>query len=155
MSSAPSSHRMALSSLPLVWRSTAMRWARASEERRARVRWTWHLRSRSSARCASSLPELPNANAAGWGYQLLTSVLAEQWKRDVPTACDAYDSGGNVVELGRRARPLRAPTPRPLGRSDHRSPGQGATGVGQPYSTSVALTPGAPFKIPTDGQPSP
>ncbi len=98
-------------------------------------------------------PNYPNANAAGWGYQLLTNLLPNGGNGTFQLHAIAYDSGGNVVELGAPGKTItctNATAAKPFGSID--TPGPGATVSGNQYvNFGWALTPGASFKIPTDG----
>ena len=98
-------------------------------------------------------PNYVFANFAGWGYQLLTNVLPNNGNGTFQLHAIAYDSGGNVVELGAPGKTIsctNANAAKPFGTID--SPGQGDTVSGSQYlNFGWTLTPGASFKIPTDG----
>jgi hypothetical protein len=98
-------------------------------------------------------PNYPNANAAGWGYQLLRSVLPNNGNGTFRLHAFAYDSGGNVIELGAPGKTItctNATASKPFGTID--TPGPGAMVAGSQYvNFAWALTPGASFKIPVDG----
>jgi hypothetical protein len=98
-------------------------------------------------------PNYPNANAAGWGYQLLTNVLPNNGNGTFRLHAFAYDSGGNVLELdapGKTITCTNATAAKPFGSID--TPGPGATISGNQFvNFGWALTPGASFKIPADG----
>ena len=98
-------------------------------------------------------PNYPNANLAGWGYQLLTEGLPNHGNGTFRLHAFAYDSGGNVLELdapGKTITCTNANAVKPFGTID--TPAQGATISGDQYvNFGWALTPGASYKIPTDG----
>ena len=98
-------------------------------------------------------PNYPNANLAGWGYQLLTDGLPNHGNGTFRLHAFAYDSGGNVLELdapGRTITCTNATAAKPFGSID--TPGPGAMVAGSQYlNFGWALTPGASFTIPTDG----
>lgn len=93
------------------------------------------------------------ANSAGWGYQLLTNFLPNHGNGTFQLHAIAYDSGGNMVEIGAPGKTIsctNATAAKPFGTID--TPGQGATVAGSQYiNFGWALTPGASFKIPVDG----
>ena len=94
-----------------------------------------------------------SANSAGWGYQLLTNFLPNHGNGTFQLHAIAYDSGGNVIEIGAPGKTIsctNATAATPFGTID--TPGQGATVAGSQYiNFGWALTPGASFKIPVDG----
>jgi hypothetical protein len=98
-------------------------------------------------------PNYLNANAAGWGYQLLTNVLPNDGNGTYRLHAIAYDAGGNITELGAPGKTImctNANAVKPFGTID--TPGQGAMVSGNQYvNFGWALTPGASFTIPTDG----
>jgi hypothetical protein len=96
-------------------------------------------------------PNLPNANHAGWGYQLLTNFLPPSGNGTFKLHAIAFDGSNNTFEIGTGKTILcsNATATKPFGTID--TPGQGGTISG---SDSVnfgwALTP-QPAIIPTDG----
>jgi len=98
-------------------------------------------------------PNYVFVNFAGWGYQLLTNVLPNNGNGTFQLHAIAYDSGGNVIELGAPGKTItctNATAAKPFGSID--TPGPGAMAAGSQYlNFGWALTPGASFTIPTDG----
>jgi hypothetical protein len=98
-------------------------------------------------------PNFPNANRAGWGYQLLTNFLPGSGNGTFKLHAVAYDASGNTLELSAPGKTITCTNnaaAKPFGTID--TPGQGATVSGSAYvNFGWALTPGASFKIPTDG----
>jgi hypothetical protein len=97
-------------------------------------------------------PNLPNANRAGWGYQLLTNFLPNSGNGTFKLHAIAYDAGGNTTELGTGKTIIctNASAAKPFGTID--TPGQGEAISGNNYiNFGWALTPGANFMIPNNG----
>jgi len=97
-------------------------------------------------------PNLPNANRAGWGYQLLTNFLPNGGNGTFKLHAIAFDAANNTVEVGNGKTIIctNATATKPFGTID--TPGQGETISGNNYvNFGWALTPGQSFKIPVDG----
>jgi len=100
-------------------------------------------------------PSYPNANRAGWGYQLLTNFLPSSGNGTFTLHAFAYDATGNVIEIGTPGKTItctNASATKPFGTID--TPGQGETISGADYvNFGWALTPpaGGSFVIPTNG----
>jgi hypothetical protein len=100
-------------------------------------------------------PTYPNANRAGWGYQLLTNFLPGSGNGTFTLHAFAYDAAGNVTEIGTPGKTItctNASATKPFGTID--TPGQGETVSGADYvNFGWALTPppGGSFVIPTNG----
>jgi alpha-tubulin suppressor-like RCC1 family protein len=97
-------------------------------------------------------PNLPNANRAGWGYQLLTNFFPGSGNGTFKLHAIAYDAAGNTVELGTGKTIIctNASAAKPFGTID--TPGQGESISGSGYiNFGWALTPGASFLIPING----
>jgi hypothetical protein len=102
-------------------------------------------------------PTYPNANRAGWGYQLLTNFLPNSGNGTFKLHAFAFDGAGNVTELnppgssttGSVITCTNAAAMKPFGTID--TPAQGDTIFGTNYvNFAWALTP-QPFIIPIDG----
>src|SRR6202158_1524321 len=102
-------------------------------------------------------PSFPNANRAGWGYQLLTNFLPNSGNGTFKLHAFAYNGFGNVTELnqpgvgttGSVITCTNATAAQPFGTID--TPLQGDTIFGTNYiNFGWALTP-QPFTIPFDG----
>jgi len=100
-------------------------------------------------------PSYPNANRAGWGYQLLTNFLPSSGNGTFTLHAFAYDAAGNVTEIGAPGKTItctNASATKPFGTID--TPGQGETISGADYvNFGWALTPpaGGSFVIPANG----
>jgi hypothetical protein len=97
-------------------------------------------------------PNLPNANRAGWGYQLLTNFLPNSGNGTFKLHAIAFDGSNNTFEIGpgKTIVCTNASAAKPFGTID--TPGQGETISGTNYvNFAWALTPGQAFKIPVDG----
>jgi len=97
-------------------------------------------------------PNLPNANRAGWGYQLLTNFLPGSGNGTFKLHAIAYDGSNNTVEIGTGKTIIctNASAAKPFGTID--TPGQGETIFGNHYvNFGWALTPGQAFMIPVNG----
>ena len=100
----------------------------------------------------ASYPNLPNANRAGWGYQLLTNFLPNHGNGTFKLHAIAYDAAGNTIEIGTGKTIIctNNNAAKPFGTID--TPGQGETISGSGYvNFGWALTPGASFMIPING----
>jgi alpha-tubulin suppressor-like RCC1 family protein len=96
-------------------------------------------------------PNLPNANRAGWGYQLLTNFLPNSGNGTFKLHAIAFD-GSNTAEIGtgKTITCTNNSAAKPFGTID--TPGQGETISGSGYiNFGWALTPGANFMIPING----
>ncbi len=99
----------------------------------------------------SLYPNLPNANRAGWGYQLLTNFLPNSGNGTFKLHAIAFD-GSNTAEIGTGKTIIctNNSAAKPFGTID--TPGQGETISGSGYiNFGWALTPGANFMIPING----
>ncbi len=105
----------------------------------------------------AAFPTFPNANRAGWGYQLLTNFLPNGGNGTFKLHAFAFDDSGNVTELNPTSGPstgstitvTNATATKPFGTID--TPGQGDTIFGSNYvNFGWALTP-QPAMIPADG----
>jgi alpha-tubulin suppressor-like RCC1 family protein len=97
-------------------------------------------------------PNLPNANRAGWGYQLLTNFLPNSGNGTFKLHAIAFDGSNNTVEIGAGKTIVctNNSAAKPFGTID--TPGQGETISGSGYiNFGWALTPGANFMIPING----
>ncbi len=97
-------------------------------------------------------PTLPNANRAGWGYQLLTNLLPNSGNGTFKLHAFAFDAANNTVEIGtgKTITCTNASATKPFGTID--TPGQGETISGNHYvNFGWALTPGQSFMIPING----
>jgi len=154
MSSAPSSHRMALSSLSVsveIYRDAV-----GNEPRGATGSCSLDMApsfTELGPMCKLVTPNYPNANAAGWGYQLLTSVLPNNGNGTFQLHAIGirfWWQRSRTRAPGKTITCTNATAARPFGTID--TPGQGGDGVGQPVpQLRVGAHAGAPFKIPTDG----
>jgi alpha-tubulin suppressor-like RCC1 family protein len=100
----------------------------------------------------SLYPNLPNANRAGWGYQLLTNFLPNSGNGTFKLHAIAFDGSNNTVEIGTGKTIIctNNSAAKPFGTID--TPGQGETISGNGYiNFGWALTPGANFMIPING----
>jgi hypothetical protein len=102
-------------------------------------------------------PTFPNANRAGWGYQLLTNFLPNSGNGTFKLHAFAFDGSGNITELNQPGAGTTGSTITcnnaaailPFGTID--TPLQGDTIFGTNYvNFAWALTP-QPSIIPTDG----
>jgi hypothetical protein len=102
-------------------------------------------------------PTFPNANRAGWGYQLLTNFLPNSGNGTFKLHAFAYDTSGNITELNQPSASTTGTTIAcnnaaavlPFGTID--TPLQGDTIFGTNYvNFAWALTP-QPSMIPTSG----
>jgi Beta-propeller repeat len=105
----------------------------------------------------AQFPTFPNANRAGWGYQLLTNFLPNSGNGTFKLHAFAFDGAGNVTELNQPSASFSGSTitctnaaaMKPFGTID--TPLQGDTIFGTNYvNFAWALTP-QPFTIPLDG----
>ena len=98
-------------------------------------------------------PNYPNANRAGWGYQLLTNFLPNHGNGTFKLHAIAYDAAANSTELsppGKTITCTNATAAKPFGTID--TPAQGATVSGTQFvNFGWALTPGSSFMIPVNG----
>jgi alpha-tubulin suppressor-like RCC1 family protein len=97
-------------------------------------------------------PNLPNANRAGWGYQMLTNFLPGSGNGTFKIHAIAFDGSNNTVEIGTGKTIVctNASAAKPFGTID--TPGQGETISGNNYiNFGWALTPGQAFMIPING----
>ncbi|HEY6391902.1 MAG TPA: SBBP repeat-containing protein [Bryobacteraceae bacterium] len=105
---------------------------------------------------AAMFPTFPNANRAGWGYQLLTNFLPNSGNGTFRLHAFAFDGSGNITELNQVGGSsgvvitcTNATAMKPFGTID--TPLQGDTIFGTNYvNFGWALTP-QPFIIPIDG----
>jgi len=101
----------------------------------------------------SLYPNYPNANRAGWGYQLLTNFLPNHGNGTFKLHAIAYDAANNSVELSAPGKLIvctNATAAKPFGTID--TPSQGGPAAGTQFvNFGWALTPGAAFTIPTNG----
>jgi hypothetical protein len=106
---------------------------------------------------AAAFPTFPNANRAGWGYQLLTNFLPNSGNGTFKLHAFAFDGSGNVTELNQPGASTtgsvitctNATATLPFGTID--TPLQGDTIFGTNYvNFGWALTP-QPNIIPVDG----
>ncbi|HVJ26953.1 MAG TPA: hypothetical protein VM493_05395 [Vicinamibacterales bacterium] len=97
----------------------------------------------------AAYPSLPNSDAAGWGYMLLSNMLPNRGSVTVTLSVYAVDHAGLRTLLGtRRIIAANAASLAPFGTID--TPGQGQTVSGVIANFGWALTP-AHTSIPIDG----
>ena len=110
----------------------------------------------------ASYPGYPNANRAGWGYQLLTNFLPNGGNGTFKLHAFAYNAAGGVTELtnipgqmpntGRTITCTNSSAAKPFGTIDTPDQGGSASGSGfVNFGWALTPPPGGIYKIPLDG----